>query len=249
MEVVTRKRLLALASLLTSWRGPIERNACKRGGVVLSNAPTLHTECSTLLHHGLRLSGVEIIVPLRLAMPSRPILTEGEEEGLITAIRKVGDEDSSLAVPAAIERACTACGLLSGRTYLEQQAIQSLAASRPSPPPPDGPLLSLLVQGGYLPTLALTSYWRKLLPVLSTCDDAQLIQDGILSLGHARLYRQAGSIVLCRGHTHPSLHSPSAQLAALRGYVRREMEARQGGEMEVAEGGSLAALERLLLEE
>ena len=248
MEVVTRQRLLALASLLTSWRGPIERSACKRGGVVLSNAPTLHTECSTLLHHGLRLSGVEIIVPLRLAMPSRPILTEGEEEGLIKAIRKVGDEDSSLAVSAAIERACTACGLLSGRSHLEQQAIQSLAAIRPSPPPPpDIPLLSLLVQGGYLPTLALTSYWRKLLPVLSSCDDAKLIQGGILSLGHARLYRQAGSIVLCRGHTHPSLHSPSAQLAALRGYVRREMEARQGGEMEVAEGGSLAALERLLL--
>ena len=138
--------------------------------------------------------------------------------------------EDAVEAAAAAERACTTCALLSGWPSLETEGLAALQA--PSSPPPDTALLRLLVDRGELPALSKTPYWTtRALGVLSTHADAALFADTVCALGAARLYGPAGSVVLPARRTHPALHSPAAQLAALQAYVR----AAQAGEAQAGE--------------
>jgi hypothetical protein len=192
------------------------------------------------------------------------MLTRGQERRLAMAIREHGATngaangaandaangadptiganaavEDAVEAAAAAERACTTCALLSGWPSLEAEGLAALQA--PSSPPPDTALLRLLVDRGELPALSKTPYWTtRALGVLSTHADAALFADTVCALGAARLYGPAGSVVLHARRTHPALHSPAAQLAALQAYVR----AAQAGEAQAedeADGGGGAA--------
>ena len=117
---------------------------------------------------------------------------------------------------AAAERACMACALLSGWHELEDAAICALAQTTHPEPPPDLPLLEIIINGGWLPRLAVAKYWPQVLRVLSDEASDTLPRAAVDVLSAAALCGHAGTLVLRRWHTHPALHSPSAKLAALK---------------------------------
>ena len=219
----TKRRLLAVAALLAAWRTPVARHTAASASPV-DSTPLLHTECAKLLHLGLDLCGAFLLVPLRRAMPPAPILTIPEERALAQAVRgqaamRAPNSDSSGAVESAneaAERACMACALLSGWHELEDAAICALAQTTQPDPPPDLPLLDIIINGGWLPRLAVTKYWPQVLRVLSDEASDTLPRAAVDVLSAAALCGHAGTLVLRRWHTHPALHSPSAKLAALK---------------------------------
>jgi hypothetical protein len=108
-------------------------------------------------------------------------------------------------------------------------------------PPLDAPLVDLLVEGGWLRTLAMSDgTWPRVLRVLSGAHGDELANKAIAELATHALYRHAGAVVLSRARTHPAMQSPATQLAALRAHVRRRCAAHPRDERLAALAATLA---------
>jgi len=80
------------------------------------------------------------------------------------------------------------------------------------------------------------AFWLSALELLRDQKDETLARAAVSALGAARLYGQAGAVVLTRCRVPAALHSAAARRAVLRAY------ATQGG----AAGGGMQELEREL---
>ena len=225
-------RLLAIATLLATWRPHLERLSAPSS----DEGPYFHAECSELLRLGLRHHGAAALVKLRQALPSAPHLIIGEEYQLAAAVRQMLGEGGQ---PDEAERTCVVAALLSGHAILEQEALRGLAIGGRRAPLPDAPLLELLISRGDLTRLARTAYWPHVLGLLRDVQGEELPIMVIAALGKAQLYTHAGSVVLHRSHCHPALQSAAAAHAVLRAYVRWACNA-------CADDGKLEALNAAL---